>query len=396
MSKSTAFADLNTVTFQLTTACNLSCDYCFQDACNVCTSPDSQEKKWVDPNTTAETAITLSELSHAEFSVVFSGGEPLLVPTGWYDTFFSAMDRYRVRSGKTVGYSIQTNISLLKPEIINLFKKHDVHFSVHYDGNLDDQTLLCKQRTDNLVTLCENGFPVSVLVVGTIASLKALPTTIHFLSDHGIRFYRINYVSSQGRGHQVSLIPPALRAEAEFESAFTASQLDFNTRDNVVMNKFLFYHNNVICQRDYSALPRPQKCRAGLSAVYVDVDGLVYPCSFFTGITGPMAKASDLPTLMPKGAEAIALCEAPNRYYNDKCPTCTALPICGEYCALSPVTDKNCMESFCKAQVTLRKLMDDNRDLTELIAKRFIEHKQAFPADMPRSCGTGTVQAKEG
>jgi DNA repair photolyase len=33
------FAGLTNVTFQLITTCNLSCDYCFQDACNVSSSP---------------------------------------------------------------------------------------------------------------------------------------------------------------------------------------------------------------------------------------------------------------------------------------------------------------------------------------------------------------------
>lgn len=384
------FSNLSGVTFQLITTCNLSCDYCFQDACNVSISTERVPQKIVDPRESAETAIRLLQLSNTEMGVVFSGGEPLLVPTGWYEIFFDVMERYLAESGKTVEYSIQTNISILKPEIIDLFKKHHVHFSVHYDGELDDPGLLSKKRRDNIITLTEHGFPVTVLVVGTVESLQALPSTIHFFNQHGIRFYRVNYVSSQGRGHQVSQIPPQLRAEAEFQAAFMASQFDFSTRDNVVMNKFLYYYNNVICGNDYSSLPRPQKCRAGISSAYVAADGLVYPCSFFTGITGPMAKANNLPSCMDSAEQAIARCEAPNSYYDDKCRKCSALPICGEYCALSPVTDTNFMESFCNAQTTLRALMDKNTEITQVIAKRFIEHKQAFPKDMPKTCGTRT------
>ena len=103
-----------------------------------------------------------------------------------------------------------------------------------------------------------------------------------------------------------------------------------------------------------------------------------------------MAKTSDLPSAMERVAEAVELCEARNSYYDDKCGQCSALPICGEYCALSPVTDTNCMESFCGAQVTLRGLMDRNREITELIAKRYIEHRRAYPLDVPKSCGTRT------
>ncbi|MDD3846076.1 MAG: 4Fe-4S cluster-binding domain-containing protein [Syntrophorhabdaceae bacterium] len=383
------FTDLNSVTFQLITSCNLSCDYCFQDACNV-SSSQGDAGGVVDPHETARTLIELLEMSETEMGMVFSGGEPMLVPVDWYRTFFDIMDGYLQRSGKKLEYSVQTNISILRPEIVDLFKDQGVHFSVHYDGELDDPKLLSRRRRDNIVTLFEKGFPVTVLVVGTVESLKALPSSIEFFNRHGIRFYRINYVSSEGRGHQVSRIPPALRAEAEFQAAFLASQLDFSTRDNVVLNKFLFYHNNVICGSRYKTAPRPQQCRAGVISAYVAADGYIYPCSFFPGITGPMAAARDLTPL--KGARrAIALCETSHSYYDRKCPECEALPICGEYCALSPVTDTNFMESFCSAQVTLRRMMDENREIAELIAKRFIEHKQAYPADVPRSCGTRTT-----
>jgi radical SAM protein with 4Fe4S-binding SPASM domain len=384
------FKDLSSVTLQLLTACNLSCDYCFQDACNVSTSPQGEDQNAIDPGEAAQTIIKLLQAGKAELSMVFSGGEPMLVPVEWYEAFFLRMDRYLQESGEKLEYSIQTNISILRSAIIDLFKQHNVHFSVHYDGDMDDPKLLSKKRRDNIVTLCENGFSVTALVVGTVESLRALPATVEFFNKHGVRFYRVNYVSSQGRGIQASQIPPGLRAEAEFEAAFMASQYDFNTRDNAVMNKFLFYYNNVICGKDDNGKPRPQKCRAGVASAYIAADGFVYPCSFFPQITGPMAKTKDLPSSMESAKSAVGRCEAPNSYYDGKCRQCSALPICGEYCALSPVTDTNCIESFCSAQVTLRGLMDNNRELTELIARRFIEHKRTYPRDVPKSCGTRT------
>lgn len=332
------------------------------------------------------------DLSESPMGMVFSGGEPMLVPTDWYTEFFDIMDRHIRRTGRDLEYSIQTNISILKPEMIELFKKHDVHFSVHYDGELADPKLLSKRRRDNIVTLFENGFRTTVLVVGTVESLKALPDSIQFFHDHGIRFYRINYVSSQGRGLNVSLIPPELRAEAEFQSAFLASQLDFATRDNVVLNKFLFYYNNVICGSEYKKQPRPQQCRAGILSAYVAADGFIYPCSFFPDITGPFARAQDLPAVTENAGRAIGSCEAPQSWYDRNCPGCDALPICGEYCALSPVTDTNFMGSFCSAQKRLFEMMQENSALTELMARRFIEHKETYPRDVPRSCGTRTPE----
>ncbi|MCE5335514.1 MAG: SPASM domain-containing protein [Desulfobacteraceae bacterium] len=381
-----AFEDLTHVTLQVLVACNLSCDYCFQDACNVTPSPRGEDRT-VDPIKAAQATIELLKAAPADLSLTFSGGEPMLAPVEWYGTFFTTVGRYLQESGKKLSYSVQTNISILRPGIIDLFRKQNVHFSVHYDGMLDDPKLLSKQRRDNIATLSENGFTITALVVGTVASLRALPETMEFLRNHGVRYYRINYVSSQGRGYQASKIPPELRAEAEFESAFLASQYDFQMRDNVVMNKFLFYYNNVVLGKEQIGKPRPQRCRAGAISVCLAADGFAYPCSFFTQLTGPMARTSELPSLMEGASEALGRVEASNPYYDGKCRQCSALPICGEYCPLSPVTDTNCVESFCNAQVALRGLMDSNRELTELIARRFIGHRRGYPGDVPRSCG---------
>jgi|GEM_PF-1486690 len=392
MSTILSFDNLSSLTLQLITTCNISCEYCFQDAGRVSDTTDGEPKQIANPVESAETVIKLMELSKMKLGVVFSGGEPLLIPTDWYERFFQSMDRYLERTGKATDYSVQTNISILKPEIINLFKKHNVHFSVHYDGEMNDPKLLSKARRDNIALLHQYGFRVTGLVVGTVESLQTLSSTINFFSKNGVRFYRINYISSQGRGHQVSKIPPQLRAESEFEAAFLASQFDFATRDNVVMNKFLFYHENVINGGDYSHLPRAQKCKAGIYSAYIDAAGLIYPCSFFTGLTGPIAKAKDIPTYLDNATQAIEMCEAPNPYYDQKCKHCSALPICGEYCALTPVTDKNCMDSYCNSQIALLQLMDQNAEVAKLIAKRFLAHKASFPKDMPRTCGTLSQQ----
>lgn len=387
MPNAPAFTAIGGVTFQLLTACNLSCEYCFQDACNVSAAPQSGTGPIVDARETAAHAIKFLQLSEQKLGLVISGGEPLLAPVAWYQAFFQVMDDYLRASGKSVEYSIQTNISILKPALIDLFKEHQVHFSVHYDGLLDDPQLLARKRRDNIVTLRENGFAVTALVVGTTPSLRALPETIAFFKEQGIRFYRLNFVSSEGRGHQVSQISPQLRAEMEFESAFQASQADFATRETVILNKFNLYYNHVIRGQASNSALRPQRCLAGIASAYVDVKGLVYPCSFFTHVTGPITTAKDLPACPESGARAIERCTTPNSFYDQACRSCSAQPICGEYCALAPAGDTG---SFCAAQRALRGLMDKNRDLAELIAKRFIAHKEAYPMDRPNACGTRT------
>jgi radical SAM protein with 4Fe4S-binding SPASM domain len=329
----------------------------------------------------------LSLSKRQRHSIVISGGEPLLLAAAWYRAFFSAMDGGTASSSKDIDYSLQTNMLRWDDGVMSLLKERRVHFSVHYDGLVDDASLRSEERRQNIERLHAEGCSITAIVVGTRPALESFPASLELFERCGVKHYHLNCVSCEGRGAGSPQPDPGKRADAEFESAFFASQSDFATWDPVIINKFVSYARWSSGRKKPPPTPAPQQCGAGTKAVVISSDGMIYPCGFFPQATGPIGNLAGLPVLDPEAAKSISLCERPNRFFEERCPECLALPICGDYCALTPTGDSGFMRSFCESQRRLMARMEEDRRLAAFIAKRFLEYRTACPRERPTTCG---------
>ena len=123
---------IDTVLVKLASRCNLNCDYCY-----VYHMGDgawrSQPKRMADATVEA-LAVQLGRLVAAQgapLSVVFHGGEPLLVGP---DRFERACRTLRSALGYASGLHLQTNALLLDDRVINVCATHDVGISISLDG----------------------------------------------------------------------------------------------------------------------------------------------------------------------------------------------------------------------------------------------------------------------
>jgi radical SAM protein with 4Fe4S-binding SPASM domain len=379
-------SDLAGVTVCPLTACNLRCSYCYQDAGQV-PGPPHRLPDVHDPGRLATGLTSLLSLSRKNHhAIVLSGGEPLLLPEAWYRAFFSAMDAGTAAS-KEIGYSLQTNMLRWDEGVLSLLAERRVHFSVHYDGLVEDASLRSGERRAHIERLHARGFPITAIVVGTPPALERLPETLELFRRCGVRHYHLNCVSCEGRGAGSPQPDPGRRAEAEFESAFFASQSDFATWDPVIMNKFVSHARWSSGRRKPPSAPVPQRCGAGTRTAVISSDGTIYPCGFFPRATGPMGTLAGLPALDPQAAASIALCERASPFFEERCPECRALPICGDYCALTPTGDDGFMRSFCESQRQLMARMEEDPRLVAFIARRFLEYRTARPGERPTTCG---------
>jgi radical SAM protein with 4Fe4S-binding SPASM domain len=153
------------------------------------------------------------------------------------------------------------------------------------------------------------------------------------------------------------------------------------------MQKFVSYSRWSSRRKKPPAAPAPQQCGAGTKTVLVSADGMIYPCGFFPHTTGPMGTLNALPDLAPDAQAAVSLCERQNAFFEERCPECHALPICGDYCALTPTGDTGFMRAFCESQRRLMTLLDENRGLVTVMVKRFLDYRAARPEDRPTTCG---------
>ena len=74
------------------------------------------------------------------------------------------------------------------------------HFSVHYDGLVDDASLRSKERRGNIERLHAKGCPITAIVVGTPPALDGLSETLELFRRCGVKHYHLNCVSCEGRG----------------------------------------------------------------------------------------------------------------------------------------------------------------------------------------------------
>ena len=178
-------------------ACNLGCDYCYQnpqrDAGN-----KSNTYRVEDMLTTAETV---------DGPVALFGGEPLLVPLADLERFFAWAAEHRRP------ISLQTNGVLLNDRHLDLFEKYAVEVGVSLDGpdELNDlrwQGTLERTRRATakahgaLAALCARGLSPAVIITlhrqnAVRSALPRLLTWILQLEASGVRFGRLHLLESE-------------------------------------------------------------------------------------------------------------------------------------------------------------------------------------------------------
>lgn len=120
------------------TDCNLRCTYCYEyvdDAWRL-------QPKTMDEYVAMLTARRIGQYAAAtglkQLSVIFHGGEPLLMPdaAGYYDKMIPQIQSVIRKEAGSIGVSfgMQTNAALLRPEILDVLRKYDIGLGVSLDG----------------------------------------------------------------------------------------------------------------------------------------------------------------------------------------------------------------------------------------------------------------------
>ncbi|MFT8783586.1 cyclophane-forming radical SAM/SPASM peptide maturase YhhB [Acetobacter syzygii] len=123
---------IDTVLVKLASRCNLDCDYCY--IYRMGNDTWRRQPKLMSDQTISAMACSLAALvenqSHP-LSVVFHGGEPLMVGTARFE---AACAELRTHLPPSVGLHVQTNGLLLTDEVIDVCARYDVGISVSIDG----------------------------------------------------------------------------------------------------------------------------------------------------------------------------------------------------------------------------------------------------------------------
>lgn len=126
-------AKVNTLVLKIASRCNIDCSYCYEyhgeDA-----SWKSKPKRFSPSNALVlASRITEHCTSHGltHFGINLHGGEPALAGAKYIDTLLSMLSEH---VSVPLRFGMQTNGTLVDPELISVLKKHDVRAAVSVDG----------------------------------------------------------------------------------------------------------------------------------------------------------------------------------------------------------------------------------------------------------------------
>jgi len=188
------------VVLQPTPFCNINCSYCYL--------PQRSDKTVMADATLHATfeRVFASGWASDDLSVIWHAGEPLVVPTGFYERAFQAIEALRPASLR-LRHSLQTNGMLISREWCDLFKSWHVGVGVSIDGprQFNDAHRVTRtgkstfeQALAGIRLLREEGVPFHVISVLSRRSMDAAEEMLAFYESEGIEDICFNVEESEG------------------------------------------------------------------------------------------------------------------------------------------------------------------------------------------------------
>jgi uncharacterized protein len=191
---------IHTVVLQPTPFCNINCRYCYLP---------QRDDKTVMP---LETVITIFEKIFASgwsspyLTIIWHAGEPLVLPTSYYQAAFEAIEALRP-SGIALRHCVQTNGMLIDQDWCDFIKKWRIGVGVSVDGprHLHDAKRVTRagkgtfERTiAGIRLLRRENVPFHVITVLSENSMHAPEELLDFYISEGIDDVCFNVEESEG------------------------------------------------------------------------------------------------------------------------------------------------------------------------------------------------------
>ena len=148
----------------VTNQCNLSCAYCYEyGEDKIVETENGKQPKWMSEETARASVDFLLRESGPSALITFFGGETLLN----FKVVQFAVGYAEARAaelGKRLDFSLTTNATLLKPEVIDFLIAHDFGVTISIDG---------PEEMQNKFRVFQNGRGSYDLVVPNIKAFLA-------------------------------------------------------------------------------------------------------------------------------------------------------------------------------------------------------------------------------
>ena len=222
-----AFGPIGLVVVQSTSLCNLDCSYCYL--------PDRQKKRVFDLQMLPLLIQRILESPYAgpEFSLVWHAGEPLTLPSSWYDEATTILHRSLESFGaKDLQFDqhVQTNATLINDDWCDCFHRNRIVVGISVDGPLEIHDAHRRFRNGRgshalamkgIESLHRNDVPFHCISVLTAEAMEQPERMYRFFRDHGIRDVGFNVEEQEGINTSSSMQGSEMEAKyTDFLRAF--------------------------------------------------------------------------------------------------------------------------------------------------------------------------------
>lgn len=335
--------------------CNMGCTYCFANK-------GMYYKAGLMSKKTAKDALSLfNDISSSDCEITFFGGEPLLNFDVIRETVNYAKELFK---GRTVGFGLVTNGTIISNEIIEFFKKNGFMVQVSVDGNenFHDKHRKFRNGQPTYQKIMQNvrGMKEAGVFVGVRATLCHGNTDIKDFIKYCAIDLGINAGIVPVRSNDKDMIFGKDDVDAlykiymeEYEEIVSTGEITKILRNPLLcsMIRICFEMENLS-----PAKFEPHFCQAGKNSITVDVSGDIYPCHTFIGYEGFRMGNINNPD-MEKIQDFVEKAHWKNK---TTCPDCFARIVCGGGCSNASYTANGDMripyKHFCEFMRSMFKL----------------------------------------
>jgi len=328
---------LTTMVLNVTNQCNLSCTYCYEyGEDKIVDTKDGKKPKFMNEQTARESVdFMLRESGENRLAhLTFFGGETLLnLPVIQF-----AIGYARTRAaemGKDVDFSLTTNATLLRPEVIEFLAENRVGVTISIDGpkEMQDQFRVFQNGTGSYDIIApkirellrrHTSRPIGARVTLTSQTLDIRKIFRHLREEIG--FWEVGFApvtTAPNRDYAI--------AEEGFDSMlgqFRALAAEF--LEYALENRHHGFSNvKDTLEEIHKGVSKPYPCGAGLGLMGVSTDGDVALCHRFAG-----SESHKLGTVRD-GIDRLVQIEYLEKHHIDEktdCSKCWARPLCAGGC----------------------------------------------------------------
>jgi uncharacterized protein len=328
---------LTTMVLNVTNQCNLSCTYCYEyGEDKIVDTENGRKPKFMSEETARESVdFMLREAGDNPVAhLTFFGGETLLNLTVLKSTIAYARAR-AAEAGKDVDFSLTTNATLLRPDVIEFLAENRVGVTISIDGpkEVQDQFRVFSNGTGSYDIVIpkvrellrrHRTRPVGARVTLTTNQLDIRKIFRHLTEEVG--FWEVGFApvtTSPNRDYAI--------AEAGFDSMLRQFQALAQEYLEAALAGRHHGFSNVkdTLEEIHKGVSKPFPCGAGLGLMGVSTDGDVALCHRFAG-----SDDHKLGTVRTGIDRLVQIGFLEKHHIADKtdCATCWARPMCAGGC----------------------------------------------------------------